>query len=165
MNQRRWNWHLWVGFLVCLIGFASFPFFARFPVTRDVPWANFLLFAVGGVLSFLGLKRAFGQPQQYRGKIAGPILGTLSLLGLGFFCFIVFYMTKQLPVSSGAPHVGQKAPEFVLTDTNKQPVSLASLLSTPLVGTQMPPRVSCWFSIGDTGDRFATPSYGVLRNT
>ena len=90
MNQRRWNWHLWVGFLVCLIGFASFPFFARFPVTRDVPWANFLLFAVGGVLSFLGLKRAFGQPQQYRGKIAGPILGTLSLLGLGFFFFIVF---------------------------------------------------------------------------
>ncbi len=138
MNQRRWNWHLWVGFLVCLVGFASFPFFARFPFTRDVPWANFLLFAVGGVVSFLGLKRAFGQPQQYRGKIAGPILGTLSLLALGFFCFIVFYMTKQLPVSSGAPRVGKKAPEFVLPDTNNQPVSLASLLSTPLMGTQMP---------------------------
>src|SRR2546422_4735248 len=36
------------------------------------------LFAVGGVLSFIGLKRAFGRPQQYRGKIAGPILGTRS---------------------------------------------------------------------------------------
>jgi hypothetical protein len=138
MNQRRLNWHHWVGFLICLIGFVSFPFFARFPFTRDVPWANFLLFAIGGVLSFLGLKRAFGQAQQYRGKVAGPILGTLSLLALVFFCFIVFYMTKQLPVSSRSPRVGQKAPEFVLPDTNNQLVSLASLLSTPLTDTQMP---------------------------
>ncbi len=140
MNKRLWNWHLWAGFLLCLVAFASFPFFARFPITRDVPWANFLLFAVGGVLSFIGLKRAFGRPQQYRGKIAGPILGTLSLLAVGFFCFIVFYMTKQLPVSSGAPRVGQKAPEFVLPDTTNQPVSLTSLLSAPLAGAQVPPK-------------------------
>jgi hypothetical protein len=139
MNRRLSNWHLWAGFLLCFIGFASFPFFARFPVTRDVPWANFLFFAVGGVLLFLGLKRAFGQPQQYRGKITGPILGTLSLLALGFFCYIVFYMTRQLPASAAAPHLGQKAPEFVLPDTTNQPVSLASLLSTPLVGSQLPP--------------------------
>jgi len=140
MNKRLWNWRLWAGFLLCLVGFASFLFFARFPITRDVPWANFLLFAVGGVLSFIGLKRAFGQPQQYRGKIAGPILGTLSLLAVGFFCFIVFYMTKQLPVSSGAPRVRQKAPEFVLPDTTNQPVSLTSLLSAPLAGAQVPPK-------------------------
>ena len=95
MNRRLWNWHPWAGFLLCLVGFASFPFFARFPVTRDVPWANFLFFAVGGVLLFLGLKRAFGQPQQYRGKIAVPILGTLSLLALGFFCYIVLRATQQ----------------------------------------------------------------------
>src|SRR6266851_6614547 len=76
MNERHWNWQLWAGFLLCLLGFASYPFvFAKFPITRDIPWANFLLFVVGGVLFFLGLKRAFGQPQQYRGKIAGPILG------------------------------------------------------------------------------------------
>ena len=140
MNRRLWNWRLWAGFLLCLVGVASFPFFARFPVTRDVPWANFLFFAVGGVLLFLGMKRAFGQPQHYRGKIAGPILGTLSLLALGFFCYIVFYMTRQLPAAAGAPHVGQKAPEFVLPDTTSQPVSLASLLSTPLVGSQVPPK-------------------------
>ena len=140
MNRRLWNWQLWAGFLLCLAGFASFPFFARFPVTRDVPWANILFFAAGGVLLFLGLKRAFGQPQQYRGKIAGPILGTLSLLALGFFCYIVFYMTRQLPAAAGAPHVGQKAPEFVLPDTTNQPVSLASLLSTPLTGSQASPK-------------------------
>jgi hypothetical protein len=141
MNERRWNWQLWAGFLLCLLGFASYPFvFAKFPITRDVPWANFLLFAGGGVLFFLGLRRAFGQQQHYRGKIAGPILGTLSLLAAGSFCFIVFYMTKQLPASTGAPRVGQKAPAFVLPDTNGNPVSLDSLLSRPLSNTQAPPK-------------------------
>jgi hypothetical protein len=99
-----------------------------------------LLFAIGGAVFFVGLKRAFRQSQRYRGKIAGPILGTLSLLAVGFFCYIVFYMTRQLPASAGAPHVGQKAPEFVLPDTSNQPISLAGLLSTPLVGAQVPPK-------------------------
>jgi hypothetical protein len=41
------------GFLVYLVGFFSYFFlFLRFPVTRDVPWANWLLFAVG--LALLG---------------------------------------------------------------------------------------------------------------
>jgi hypothetical protein len=141
MNQRRWNWHLWAGFLFCFIAFASYPLvFAQFPVTRDVPWANFLLFAAGGALFFVGLKRAFGQSHQYRGKIAGPILGALSLLALGFFCFIIFYLTKQLPAPSGALHVGQKAPDFVLPNTNNNPVSLSSLLSRPFSSTQTPPK-------------------------
>ena len=140
MNQRRWNWHLWAGFLLCLVGFASFPFFAKFPITRDVPWANFSLFAMGVALSFVGLRRAFGQSQLYRGKIAGPILTSLSFVALGFFCYIVFHMTRQLPASAGAPHVGQKAPEFVLADINNRPVSLASLLSTPLPGSQASPK-------------------------
>ena len=139
MNQRRWNRHLWAGFLLCLIAFSSYPFvFAKFPVTRDVPWVNFLLFATGGVVIFVGLQRAFGQSQQYRGKIAGPILGTLSVFALGFFCFIVFYKTKQLPAPSGALRVGQKAPDFVLSDTNSSPVSLSSLLSTPLTSSPTP---------------------------
>jgi hypothetical protein len=140
MSQRRWNWHLWAGFLFCLVGFASFPFFARFPVTRDVPWANFLLFATGVAVCVIGLRRAFGQPQLYRGKIAGPILTFLSLVALGFFCYIVFDMTRQLPASTGAPHVGQKAPEFVLPDTNNNPVSLSSLLSKPLSNQQSSPK-------------------------
>ena len=86
MNKRRWNWSLWAGFLICLVAFVSYLFvFAKYPVTRDIPWANFLLFAVGGVLLVVGLQHAFGQAQQYRGKVTGPILATLSLLVLGFF--------------------------------------------------------------------------------
>ncbi len=92
MNQRRWNWHLWAGFVLCLAGFATLPLFARFPVTRDVPWVNFLLFGAGLAFLLVGLRRAFGQPQQYRGKIAGSILGTLSLVVLG-----VFLLHRLLP--------------------------------------------------------------------
>ncbi len=139
--KRRWNWHLYAGFLLCLAGFVSYPFvFAKYPITRDIPWANFLLFAAGGVLLVVGLQRAFGQAQRYRGKITGPILATLSLLALGFFCYIVFYMTKQLPPPSAALQVGQKAPEFVLPDTNNNPVALSSLLTAPLPGPQTPPK-------------------------
>lgn len=139
--KRRWNWLLWAGFLFCIAAFGSYPFFfARFPVTRDIPWANVLLFAVGGVLLFVGLRRAFGQPQQYRGKITGPILSLLSLAACGFFCYLIFYVTKQLPPPTTALRVGDKAPEFVLRDTNNNPVALASLLSSPMPGLQTPPR-------------------------
>ena len=141
MNQRRWNWHLWAGFVLCLIAFVSYPFFfAKFPMTRDVPWVNYLLFAAGLALLFLGLKRAFGKSEQYRGKIAGPILGLVGLAAVGFFGYLIFFMTRQLPASAGAPRIGQTAPEFVLPDVNNQPVSLASLLSTPLPNSQAAPK-------------------------
>ena len=141
MNERRWNWHLWTGFLLCLIGFASYFFiFAKFPLTRDIPWANFLLFAIGAAFLLVGLRRAFRQSQQYRGKITGPILGALSLLVVGAFSFAVFYQTRQLPASTGAPRVGQKAPEFTLPNTDDHQVSLSALLSAPLVNTQEPPK-------------------------
>jgi len=140
LNQHRWNWHLWAGFVLCMVGFASLPVLARFPATRDVPWVNLLLFGTGLALLFVGLRRAFVQPKQYRGKIAGPILGALSTVIVALFCFLVFYQTRQLPVSTGAPKVGEKAPEFVLSDTRNQPVSLSSLLSTPFTNTQMPPK-------------------------
>jgi hypothetical protein len=139
MYQRRLNWHLWAGFLLCLVAFASYFFvFVRFPVTRDVPWVNYLLFGTGVAFLFVGLKRAFGQPQQYRSKIAGSILGALSLVVVSYFCFVVFYQTRHLPASPGAPRVGQKAPEFVLPDTNNQPVSLSSLLSSPMSRSRIP---------------------------
>ena len=141
MNERRWNWHLYAGFLLCLAAFVSYPFvFARYPITRDVPWANFLLFVLGGVLLVVGLRRAFGRPQQYRGKITGTILGTLSLAALGLFCYIVFYMTKQLPPPSATLQVGEKAPAFVLPDTNNNLVALSFLLSAPMPGLQTAPK-------------------------
>ena len=130
--KKRWNWSLWVGFLFVLAGFLSYPFFAQFPATRDFPWANFLLFGLGGILLLVSLVRAFGKPQLYRGKIFSPILAVLSVLVFGFFSYLIFYQLRQVPGSTGAPRVGQKAPEFTLPDQNDKQVSLAELLSSPV---------------------------------
>jgi hypothetical protein len=130
--KRRPNAALWLGFLITLFAFLSYiPIFAKYPVTRDMPWANFLLFALGLLFLFAGLRRAFSQPNRYRGKIAGPILTTLSVAALGFFCLLIFSLGKHLPPSAQAPKVGQKAPDFALSDTSGRTVSLASLLATP----------------------------------
>jgi peptidoglycan/LPS O-acetylase OafA/YrhL len=127
--KKRWNWSLWIGFLCVLAGFLSYTFFAQFPITRDFPWANFLLFAVGGILVALGLFRAFGRPQMYRGKIFGPILAALGILMFALFSYVLFYELRQVPPSTGAPRVGQKAPDFFLLDQNGKPVGLGDLLS------------------------------------
>ena len=126
---RRRNFLPLAGFLVCVIAFLSYPtFFARFPATRDVAWASWLLFALGLGLLVAGLLRAFRQPELYRGRIMGPILGVLSLAALGLFLFMTLVFARQLPESSGAPKVGQQAPDFTLSDTRGRPVRLSELL-------------------------------------
>jgi len=88
-----------------------------------------LLFAVGGILLVLGLFRAFGKPWVYRGKILGPILAMLGIFMFGFFSYVFFYVLRQVPPSTGAPRVGQKAPEFTLSDQDGKDVSLRDLTS------------------------------------
>ncbi|PYJ71025.1 MAG: hypothetical protein DME76_03505 [Verrucomicrobia bacterium] len=127
--KRRWNWPIWVGFVFVLGGLFSYGFFARFPIARDFPWANLLLFGIGGALLFVGLFRAFGRPQLYRGKIVGTILTAIALFLFAFFSYEIFYVLRQVPPSTGAPRVGQKAPEFTLLDQNEKPITLAALLS------------------------------------
>ena len=126
--KRRWNIPIWAGFAIVVLSVISYiPVFALFPSTRDVPWVNYLLFLTGGVLLALGLKRAYREPDRYRGKISGPILSVLSLLIAGFFVFGVLYLTK-LPVSSRAPQVGQPAPLFTLANAEGKQTALADLL-------------------------------------
>jgi hypothetical protein len=127
--KRKWNWSLWVGFVCVTAGFLSYFFFIQFPFTRDFPWVNFLLFGAGGIFLLAGLVRAFGKPQLYRGKVFGPILAVLSVLISGFFFYLIFYELRQVPASTGAPHVGQKAPEFTLPDQDDKPMALADLIS------------------------------------
>lgn len=127
---RRRNWPIWVGFLICVFAFGSYiPIFARYPVTRDVPWVNLLLFAVGLIVLFVGWRRPYSAPEVYRGKIAGAILGVLSVLTLAFFCLATFYFSKKIPPATQAMRVGQRAPDFTLTDSNGATVTLASLLA------------------------------------
>jgi len=127
--KRKWNWPIWAGFGVALGGLFSYEFFVRFPITRDFPWANLLLFGIGTVLLIVGLFRAFGRPQLYRGKIFGSIFTVITLFLFTFFSYEIFYVLRQVPLSAHAPRVGERAPEFTLVDQNGRSVALAELLS------------------------------------
>ena len=127
--KRRWNWPIWIGFAVVVAGLFSYGFFVRFPNTRDFPWANLLLFGIGAALLIVGLFRAFGRPQVYRGKIFGSIFTAIAVLVVAFFSYAIFYVVRQVPASSGAPRVGQKAPDFKQLDKNGKHVGLGDLLS------------------------------------
>jgi len=127
--KRKWSWPIWVGFVVAVGGLFSYEFFAQFPITRDFPWANLLLFCVAAILLGLGLVRAFGRPYLYRGKILGPIFAAIALLLFAFFAYEIFYVLRQVPLSAQAPRVGERAPEFALPDQSGKQVALGDLLS------------------------------------
>lgn len=121
---------MWVGFLIVVVALFSYQFFVLFPITRDFPWANLLLFAAGGVLLGTGLFRAYGRPGAYRGRVFGPILTALSLLIFSLFAYALFYVAREMPPSTGAPQVGQKAANFSLIDQDGKHVALNDLLSS-----------------------------------
>ena len=129
--KRRWNWPILAGFVVIVTGLFSYEFFARFPITRDFPWANLLLLGIGIAFLLVGLFRAFGRPQIYRGKILGSIFAAIAVLVVALFSYGIFYVLRQVPASTGAPRVGQKAPDFLLLDQNGNPVGLGDLLRGP----------------------------------
>src|SRR5713101_4851257 len=112
--MRRLNWPIWLGFLLSVFAFLSYPLiFVNWESTRDFPWANLLLFAVALVLLFIGVRRAFAPDRRLLSKIVGSLLAALSVLVLAMFIFVAFVASRWLPASTGAPQVGQKAPVFM----------------------------------------------------
>jgi hypothetical protein len=139
MSIKKLNWPIWAGLLLSIFSFLSYPlFFVKFPVTRDFPWANLPLFLIALLLIVMGLRRGFSPERRLGSKIAASVGTLLSLGVIGLFIFVVFVMSKQLPASKAAPQVGQKAPEFTLTDTTGKQVALSELLATPIKG--QPPK-------------------------
>ena len=135
MQTHRFNWPIWAGFLLSVSAFLSYFFvFVWFPVTRDVPWANLLLFGIAAALVLIGVRRAFAPEQPRRAKLAGVALATLSVAMCGCFVFATLIMARRLPASHSAPQIGQKVPDFRLSDTHGTPVSLAELLASPVNG-------------------------------
>jgi hypothetical protein len=134
--ERRRNLYPLAGLLVCIAAFLSyFLVFSQFPTTRDVPWVNWLLFALGLGLAAAGLARAIRQPERYRGRVLGSILGALSLGILGLFVFQTAIGGRQLPAAAGAPKVGEKAPDFVIQDPQGRSVRLYDLLGSAAGGS------------------------------
>ena len=133
MDIRRLNWHIWAGFLLSIIAFLSYAFFfVTFPITRDFPWANLILCMIAVAFLFVGIRRAFAPDRSRIAKIGSSLLAGLSLLIIGLFVFTTLIAARWLPASQAAPRVGNKAPEFTLTDANGKSISLAELLSTPM---------------------------------
>jgi hypothetical protein len=135
--MRRFNWPLWAGFLLALLAsFSYFAFFVQFPVTRDFPWANLLLFVLAAILLFMGVRRGFARDRAHptRAKIVTSIVTTLSVAVIALFIFAIFIAGRWLPASTGAPRVGQKVPEFTLSDSNSRQVSLNQLMTEPVDG-------------------------------
>ena len=135
MKTRSFNWQVWAGLLLSLTAFLSYFFvFVRFPVTRDFPWVNLLLFIGAAALLLVGLRRAFAPERRLGSKLSGLVAATLSLAIFGFFVFSTFIMARWLPAAKGSPQVGQKAPEFSLSDSEGRTVTLTELLQTPING-------------------------------
>src|SRR2546423_14684966 len=155
---------MWMGGVSAVIELLNyFVFFAKLPFTLDVPWANFMLFAVGLPFLAVGLRRAFCPPGFYRGRMSGPILATLSAAILGFFCYAIFIQSRDIPSAADAPKVGEKAPGFSLSATNGKKVSLADLLSAPIADRAGPahsPKGVLLVFYRGYGDPSATPSCG-----
>ena len=123
--MRRFNYLLWSGLALSIIAFISyFVFFARFPVTRDFPWVNLVLFVAAVALLAVGVRRA------ERHIVVAWIVTVVGVAVFAIFLFAIFVGSKWLPPSIGAPRVGQKAPDFTLLDTNRKAVSLSSLVAS-----------------------------------
>jgi len=119
--MNRINWRLTIGFILVIAAFLSYPFFFyQFPVTRDVPWVNGILFVIASALLISGARRA--QRRRAAWIFASVSIGLIAALSVFMYVF-----SRQLPAKSLALQVGQHAPDFTLPDTNHKPVALASL--------------------------------------
>jgi len=137
--MKRINWQIWAGFVLSLVAAFSYPFvFVTWATTREFPWANLVLFAIAFVFLFLGLRRAFKPDKRIVSKIFSSLAAVFGVVLLAALLFMIYVMGSWLPASTGAPQVGQKAPEFALTDPNNKPVTLAQLLTEPV--NNKPPR-------------------------
>ena len=118
------------GFLVALSAFCSYYlYFSLYPATRDVPWANLLLFAASALLLVLGWRPA---PAPGIGRKIAVALSAASLLLLSAFLAQVYWLSYRLPSSAAAPEVGAPAPDFTLRDTSGTPRTLSRLLASPI---------------------------------
>jgi hypothetical protein len=117
------NGRIWGGLLLSFVAAISyFLFFDRFPLTRDVPWVNVILFIAAIALLIGGFRRA-------RRKVwAGIGVAIGILLFVGFALGVT--VGSRAPLSPAAPRVGQKAPDFALLDSTRHEVSLAQLLAS-----------------------------------
>jgi hypothetical protein len=118
-------------FVLCSLG-ANAAVFAAPAMQSALPWLS-LAFAILAIIALVrGLWLAFTPSQIYRGKVLNIVLGVVTL-ALSGGMILTFFLARKLPGSTEAPQIGQRVPDFTLTDVNGQSVSLDSLF-TPASG-------------------------------
>ena len=126
--KKQANSALWLGLVITVLGILSnLLYFSKVPAAA-LPWLNLTLPAIGLIFLLIGVVRAFGQSQIYRGKIWGSIAAVLAVLFLAASAWL-FVLVRSVPHSAGAPQVGQRVPDFTLSDSHGQPVALAQLFA------------------------------------
>ena len=128
-TESRRNLDAWWGLLLALAAMlCNAVFFVNPPVQRTIPWLSLLLAVSALIFLARGIKRVFGRPRIYRGRILSAIVAAPSLL-LVSLVLITFFHARAMPTSAAAPRVGQRALDFTLTDTSGQPVAFDQLFA------------------------------------
>jgi len=152
MTERRRNFAPWWGLLFAIGAIScNAAFFVSPPFQGALPWLSLLFGFLSLVYLVIGLKRAFGQPQFYRGKVLSVVLTVVSILPVALTAF-VFVHARKLPDSTAAPQVGQRVPDFTLSDTSGKPVSLDQLFAAS----------SGSFSVSSSGTQSPAPKAVLL---
>jgi hypothetical protein len=147
--KRSWNPIVWAGFALTLVSLPLyFIFLVPYQSTREFPWVTFLLFALAAFMLALGTWRAYKRPQEFRGRVAGPILSTLSFLSMILFLVIIYSGVRNLPASMNAPQLGQRVPDFTLPDSEGQLVTLSTLEDQPFTSNDWPPTATAAVAAG-----------------
>jgi hypothetical protein len=137
--MRPNNWPIWLALPFSLATVFSYPFvFVRWPLTRDLPWVNLLMAVATLALVAVGIRRALAAPGRLVAKSLSVLVGALAVAGLWMFVYGVMIVPRRLPVSTGAPQIGQHAPDFSAADVDAKAVSLSRLLSDPLASGAAP---------------------------
>lgn len=147
-TDHRRNFAPWWGLLFALgaIG-CNVAFFVSPPLQGALPWLSLFFATLSLIFLITGLRRALGRPQVYRSKTLSVLLSVVAFLAVGLTAF-AFVTSRKLPSSTAAPQVGQKVPDFTLSDTSGKRVSLDQLLAPTASGSPAPKAVLLIFYRG-----------------
>ena len=131
IGKTRRNFMPWVALVFAILSLAcNVALFVGSPQQAVLPWLSIFFAVVALFFLVIGLTRAFDRKTIYSGKTLGIVVSVFVLIIVSFIGFLSI-RTRELPSAASAPQVGQRVPDFTLTDTSGKPVSLGQLLEVP----------------------------------